>query len=78
MLVSAVSNFIDTPSYGVKKTLPPKSLIEAKPVYDDFTRRKIKLATSLSIGTLFMGCILMAAQKKIFNPNFQRRLYLLT
>ena len=78
MLVSAVSNFIDTPSHGVKKALPPKSLINSKPVYDDFTRRKIKLATSLSMGTLFIGCILMAAHKKILNPGYQRHLYLLT
>ncbi len=75
MLVSAVSSFMNSPSYGLKKAIPSKQIVSS--VSDDFARRKIKLATSLSAGALFIGCLLMAARKGFSGVN-QRHLYLLT
>ncbi len=75
MLVSAVSNFVNTPYHGVRK-VPSKPVVTN--VSDDFARRKIKLATSLAMSGMFLACILMSARKNFLGMAHQRHLYLLT
>ena len=74
MLVSAVSNFMNSPSYGLK-VVPSKQIINN--VSEDYARRKMKLATSLSASLLFIACMIIASKRGASGAN-QRHLYLLT
>ena len=75
MLVSAVSNFMNSPSCGLKKVVPSKQIVSN--VSEDFARRKMKLATSLSASLLFIACMIIASKHGASGVN-QRHLYLLT
>lgn len=75
MLVSAVSNFMNPTSCGLKRGIPSKQIVNN--VSDDFARRKMKLATSLSASLIFIACMLIASRRGISGTN-QRHLYLLT
>ena len=75
MLVSAVSNFMNSSSCGLKKVVPSKQIVNN--VSEDFARRKMKLATSLSASLLFIACMIIASKRGASGVN-QRHLYLLT